>query len=51
MVIPVSKLMSRTHEDENVSILSRVFQVIAVKSLLTDPLRMRKPRVRGHLPF
>ena len=51
MVIPVSKLMSKTHEDENVSILSRVFQVIVVKPLLTDPLCMRKAPVRGHLPY
>lgn len=45
MVIPVSKLMSKTKEDESVSILSRVFQVFAVKrlSLLTDPTL-----VRGH---
>lgn len=28
MVIPVSKLLSKTNEDENVSILARVFQVI-----------------------
>ena len=28
MVIPISKLMSKTNEDENVSILARVFQVI-----------------------
>ena len=28
MVIPVSRLMTKTNEDENVSILSRVFQVL-----------------------
>ena len=28
MVIPVSKLMSKTNEDEKISLLSRVFQVI-----------------------
>lgn len=28
MVIPVSKLLSKTNEDENVSILARVFQVM-----------------------
>lgn len=28
MVIPVSKLLSKTNEDENVSILARMFQVI-----------------------
>ena len=27
MVIPVSKLLSKTNEDENVSVLARVFQV------------------------
>ena len=28
MVIPVSKLMSKTNEDENISLLDRVFKVI-----------------------
>ena len=27
MVIPVSKLLSKTNEDENVTLLARVFQV------------------------
>ena len=28
MVIPVSKLMSKTNEDDNINLLNRVFQVI-----------------------
>ncbi|KAJ7379788.1 hypothetical protein OS493_012534 [Desmophyllum pertusum] len=42
MVIPVSKLMSKTNEDENVSLLSRVFQVLKMAASNKGPKKRTK---------
>jgi len=42
MVIPVSKLLSKTNEDENVSILARVFQVLKMAASNKGPKKRTK---------
>lgn len=42
MVIPVSKLMSRTHEDENVTLLARIFQVLKMAAANKGPKKRTK---------
>ncbi|XP_022790933.1 ral GTPase-activating protein subunit alpha-2-like, partial [Stylophora pistillata] len=42
MVIPVSKLMSKTNEDENVTLLARIFQVLKMAAANKGPKKRTK---------